>query len=647
MLRKYYRLIRQRVFSFHQKRSLVEILEFAHSSPTTFREVILWFEDLVEWINSPINSQQGLTGSHPQIIRIKMLVKTLQENEKYRIAVQNLVKTVLIKTDPLDFYSDAGLINSHAFFRELMDRVILRHLPSHRNYENLSVLMEELFKGEADAVWIEALPVNLLVQMGEVLQFEPEFLAKLQRKYYESLIHAFRILSVRLASLSSFVEFRNRVLAQDRFLLIQSLENQNIEILATAEKIVEEVYQSLEESGVSIELVFLLERMRNLLGRLRLIEEAVNNPASVSQHLRFVGAILKAQEEKNSVISFLSSNLQLLSIKITERSGVTGEHYIARTAKESRQLFFSAAGGGLVTVLTTLIKSGVSKLGLPLFVEGFLAWVNYSVSFMFMQAFHMTLATKTPAMTASVLAAKLKNVQSAEEKKAFLQEVRAIFRSGFLAILGNVLFVILGSVILDMIIFAVSGSHVLSEQTAIDYLYDHHIFMSFTIWYAIYTGGVLWLGSAIGGWFENWYTYRGLPHALEDSVYLKAYLGKVGAQRVSQWFTQSIMGIATNIALGFLLAFSTVFGKFIGIPIDVRHVTLSSGTIGFSLAAIGDFKNHVWLLVFSISGIFFIGLLNLGVSFIISLLVAGQARDIKFYQYPMLFKNIFSRNKTQ
>jgi len=637
-MRNYYRRFREFASAARHTRSLYGILKVA-GSQTTLNEKSLWLKALVRWLRMPVTPQGRVDEHRSQNIRLKLLVKTVEEKPEFREPMKVLITSLVKQIDPLDFFCDVGLVDSHSFFRELLYRVFLRYLPVHKRYSRLSVLAEEVFFDAGDAVWIEALDFQLLRDLALMLNFDPGFISEIRSKYLLSLDLAEKILAARLASLSSVPEFRNRVRPSEKFLLIEIPENRSAEVFARAERITNAVFNSLENSGVSIELVFLLERMRGLLSRLNLISAAIKD-SSIKTHIHMFCSILQNQEEKNSVKGFLSSNLELISKKIVERAGVTGEHYIARTSKEYRWLFNSAGGGGIIMVGTTIIKSAITKLGLPLFAEGFLAWINYALSFMIIQATHCTLATKTPAMTASVLAAKLRGLHPFEAHSEFIEEVRHVFRSGLIAIAGNVIFVIMGAFVADFILFKYSGVHFLSNESAIKYLESHHLLASLTIWYAVYTGGALWFGSALGGWFENWYAYRGLPFAVEESRFLQSVFGRSGAKSISTWLSHSIMGIATNVALGFLLAFSTIFGKFFGIPLDVRHVTLSSGIIGLSLASIEQPGSHIGLILFSVSSIVFIGLLNFGVSFVISLFVAAQARNVRLKQYPRLLKKV-------
>ena len=68
--------------------------------------------------------------------------------------------------------------------------------------------------------------------------------------------------------------------------------------------------------------------------------------------------------------------------------------------------------------------------------------------------------------------------------------------------------------------------------------------------------------------------------------------------------------------------------KFMSIPLDVRHVTLSSGTLAAALPRLGMEFLKSWEFIRAVIGIFFIGALNVGVSFGLALLVAIKARGI-------------------
>src|SRR5262249_52051597 len=82
-------------------------------------------------------------------------------------------------------------------------------------------------------------------------------------------------------------------------------------------------------------------------------------------------------------------------------------------------------------------------------------------------------------------------------------------------------------------------------------------------------------------------------------------------------------------ALGYMLGFTPAMGRFLGIPLDVRHVTLSTGTLALAAARFGTAQwGELWVY-HAIAGIMVIFVLNLGVSFSIAAYVAMRAYDIR------------------
>ena len=82
------------------------------------------------------------------------------------------------------------------------------------------------------------------------------------------------------------------------------------------------------------------------------------------------------------------------------------------------------------------------------------------------------------------------------------------------------------------------------------------------------------------------------------------------------------------MCLGYLLGFAPVLGEFFGLPIDVRHVTLSSGTLALAAARFGTASlGNRWFYHATV-GIAVIFVLNLFVSFMIAAFVALRAYDV-------------------
>jgi site-specific recombinase len=109
------------------------------------------------------------------------------------------------------------------------------------------------------------------------------------------------------------------------------------------------------------------------------------------------------------------------------------------------------------------------------------------------------------------------------------------------------------------------------------------------------------------------------------------------------WLERNIAGLGGNISLGLMLGIIPSVAVFFGLPLDVRHVTLSTGQVTAAFAALGG--EHFWMLstvwiVISICGI---GLLNIVVSFSLALFVAIRARNLRGPERHQFYRALVGR----
>jgi site-specific recombinase len=96
-----------------------------------------------------------------------------------------------------------------------------------------------------------------------------------------------------------------------------------------------------------------------------------------------------------------------------------------------------------------------------------------------------------------------------------------------------------------------------------------------------------------------------------------------------------------------MLGMIPAFAIFFGLPIDVRHVTLSTGSLALAGAALGKFAVLQEPFIGAMIGILVIGILNFGVSFACACYVAFRARQIHRNDIRVLVKTLFSRLRKQ
>jgi site-specific recombinase len=140
--------------------------------------------------------------------------------------------------------------------------------------------------------------------------------------------------------------------------------------------------------------------------------------------------------------------------------------------------------------------------------------------------------------------------------------------------------------------------------------------------YAAFTGVLLWLSAVIAGWFENWATYRRLPEAIAAAPRLVARYGPERAKAIAGGVERNVAALGGNVALGVLLGMAPQVALFFGLPLDVRHVTLSTGQLALASFALGPAVFSTGMFWLAVAGIGVIGFLNLTVSFGLAMWVA-------------------------
>ena len=112
-------------------------------------------------------------------------------------------------------------------------------------------------------------------------------------------------------------------------------------------------------------------------------------------------------------------------------------------------------------------------------------------------------------------------------------------------------------------------------------------------------------------------------------------------KRLADAVAINLSGWTTSIVLGYLLGFVPVLGEFFGIPLDVRHVTLSTGTVTLAAASFGkDWFYRGWL-IHTVFGIAVTFVLNLGVSFSIAASIAMRAYGVPWHDQFALLRYVF------
>jgi site-specific recombinase len=92
---------------------------------------------------------------------------------------------------------------------------------------------------------------------------------------------------------------------------------------------------------------------------------------------------------------------------------------------------------------------------------------------------------------------------------------------------------------------------------------------------------------------------------------------------------EQMSGVVGYVALGFMLGLLPFVSVFAGFPIEVRHITLASASLGYDVSALAWGGQIPWrALGWAVAGLAAVGVLNFGVSFALGLWLAVRARSL-------------------
>lgn len=589
--------------------------------------------------------------------RARALLAALDADAPARAAVAALWHQVVFDTNGLRLFADTGLPSEFGFVSEAVNRLAALVLPSPPDPRNLAEVLEAMAPTAADAEWVAEMPSEVFASIRSVFAAHPD--ARVDAEIREDFLDAITVLAANVASLGVSKDVLDRLpegpvqalpflaLTQDCEAFARVIRGQRDEpsvVDDVAQRMFEtvrrcrarvgQVVAHVETHGVSLHLVYRLEKLSTLLDRLELIVVVLATPDDqVDGPLQaLVAALVRGLHTDRSIGALIRGNLRQLSRKVVERTGDAGRHYLVSSREQWWQMFRGAAGGGVLTVLTTVLKFAIAWLKLPMLFEGLALAFNYAGCFVTMQLVGFKLATKQPAMFAASMAGSFleRQDQPGRDADGFTEEVARVTRSQTAAVAGNIGFVIPAALAFDAAWRLMRGHSFLDSETAAYAVTSLDPLASLTIAFAAMTGVILMVSSIAGGWLENFIVYRRLPAAVAEHRGLRRW---IGADRAGAWaaaMTHGAAGMGTSVALGFLLGMLPAVGKFAGVPLEVRHVTLSAGQLALGVAALGADAtlNHATLM--ALAGVAVIGLMNFGVSFLLALYLAVRARDVRW-----------------
>ncbi len=633
----------------------------------------LWLVRLLEWLrHAPAAETEAGSGTPRPVLRLKHLLGVLDRHPEHRLRVVGLLRAFRSEIDTTALLADFGFAQRFAVFSEFGERLRLRLLPGTPATADLAQLFGLLFTELDDADWLQAIDDATLARVAALFaqaRPEPDPPLGWRAPFFDAILilasqvgaagtaGAMRLrMSPELLTEQPFrqllrVSERLRAAAEagDEATVLHEAQYLRA-LLGACREAAASISGHLEEHGISVDLVFQIDQLRQRTWRIDALLACVLAPADTADPPREIVHLLvelvRLAAERRSIRALFARQYSMLARRIAERSAETGEHYITRTRAEWLQMLKKALGGGAVIAGTTFAKFAILALGLSAFWGGFWAGVNYAGSFVAIHLLHWTVATKQPAMTAPAMAEKLDDVGNDAAVEDFVDEVAHLIRSQTAGIVGNLAMVVPVVLGVQALTQAVFGAPLVGTETAGHVLHDLTL-LGPTPLYAAFTGVLLFASSLIAGWAENWFVLHRLDSAIRWNPRILAWLGAPRAERWALWWRANVSGLAANISLGFLLGVVPVVGAFFALPLEVRHVTLSTGQIAAALGAMGTQALHEPAFWWCVAAIPLTGALNLTVSFVLALKVALRSRGIRVADRSRLYAALRRRLRTR
>lgn len=590
-------------------------------------------------------------------------IRLLEQDKPLRARFDASWLAMLAELESVPLFADAGLPAHAALLPEAFRRIFQRFLPSARKESDTARLFTAVFTSRKAVARFLSLSNNTFARLVRILWPKSGFddVPHIADDIHQSL----SLLATRVAGRGVTAAIRQRgttrnVEASPFYQLIFStqtflqatglgggssaaLQRWSDAVHACRSEMIQ-VSEHMEEAGVSTALVFDLSSMDASLDRMQLLASTIagDTRQSLQPVRQLLNALVAGRLEDMRLGPLIRQNLNLLARKTVERTGHSGEHYIANNRREYWQMWLAALGGGLLTVFTAAIKLRIIESSLPLFVTGFFIGTDYAISFILLQIFGLALATKQPSVTGATLAGIVRENRGVSRWSKISDFFARISRTQLAAALGNVIAVCFGAIAFNQLWHKIFLHAYLPTATAKHVYETLHPFTSGTAIDAAITGVILWAAAVIGGWCENFAVYNRIPAAIAQHP-LGQKIGVRRMQRLANWFENNIASWSTSIVLGYMMGFFPEIAHFFGLPLDIRHVTLNTGMLALSAARYGvESFGHHWFY-FAVAGIGITFVLNLSVSFAIASMTALRAYNVRHDERVRILKYLIKQ----
>lgn len=637
-------------------------IEQDNQLPTSHRDIGL-LRELVAALRPKKLNNVAQAADH-----IRALCYLLIKQDSSRLALSTYLRNIVVTRKLVHLLTDTGITQNKGFWGAAWTAVVDKFLPPLINDDYLKDIFGQLFDHKHDHQWVSGVEDQIWLDLITVLGFSDDDIGQTNIGLIQETLSAIQVLSYRISAIgleselvrnyptierfeSPFLrqndEVNDYIDSYNAWLMEKDLVRDDaspvIVLLLQCEEVVIKIRRISAVQGVSISLTRLLLSLTQSINRMRqllkLLDSGTTKEAATIT-VELLKELVLADNQRHSLRELIRSNTELLSLQMTERAGKSGEHYVTGNKAEWLALLYSAMGAGFIVGFMALIKILLGKLVMAPFAYAVMYSINYSFGFILVHVMHFTIATKQPAMTAALIA---RSIDEGRQKLDELGElIVRVARSQFIAIIGNIALAIPTAYAIAWAWYGIFGHHLVTPEKAAHLLHDIDPINSLALPHAAIAGVCLFLSGLISGYFDNTASYANVPARLRQLTWLRRLLGEDRLTTMTTYIGNNLGALTGNLFFGIMLGSIGQLGAFFGLPIDIRHITFSSANFAFAL--VGLEHQMSWQVVTtSLTGIVCIGLVNLGVSFNLAILVALRSRRVSFVQERTLTGLVWRR----
>ena len=637
-----------------------------------FGENQLWLvkKDSPSILAQVVNSLRPRIWKRSKNVDISPLLYLLQQNEQYAEYFREYLRVLFEnrRFDPL--LTDADIINDVSFWYEFKQRLVSQIIPNQPDADSVEYVLTQVFYVKHDIEWLSTIPEDQVNTLLSLLTSSTQENSSTKNRNTQ-LTYAALLLTSRIAGAAvesevlkmvpEYENFDNPFLSLQRELqdFLEKIEKTGQTIVKAEDvdykqimvlhsqclEYIDNAYKNTKRFGISMRVNQYLLRIRQQLHRLyKILTILLITPGEKKDEnqLGLIRFLISINYQRNNVLELFNLSTKRVAFEITQHKAKSGEHYITKNKSEYNKMLRASLGGGAIVGIMCITKLLLSKLDLSPFGSAFLYSMNYALGFILIYLLGYTLATKQPAMTASSFIKSLEEGRKSSKKTMKYESFAILFsqlwRSQFIAFVGNV-FMAFPVALIGVWIIDLLGDTNIAEAKSEKILKDIHPFKSLAILHAAIAGVYLFLSGIIAGSVSNRIKHNRIPFRIKEHPLLKVVLGKKKATKIANFIDSKYAGISSNFWFGVFMGSTGAIGYFLGLNIDIRHITFASGNLALGVYG-ADWQVALNTLIMLILGIGIIGLFNFIVSFTLSIIVAMRSSDLPLYQLRFLFSSV-------